>query len=82
MTKTVILDAAQPNLVHTRLDCNHHVGLLELIEQQFGGSPDYADELEEAAFHAGLIVPAEWAEHARPCPHCTLVAAPYWLAAA
>ncbi|MEQ1703150.1 MAG: hypothetical protein ABMA25_23845 [Ilumatobacteraceae bacterium] len=81
-THTVIFDLHQPNLAHTRLDCSEHVGFLEFIEQQLGEWSGDADEVEHAAFLAGLLVPAGQAEHARPCPHCTLVAAPYWLAAA
>lgn len=81
-TRTVIFDLRQPNLAHTRLDCSHHVGFLEFIEQQLGGWSGDLDEVEQAAFAAGLLAPAAQAEHARPCPHCTLVAAPYWLAAA
>ena len=30
----------------------------------------------------GLVSPAHLVHQARPCPHCTLVAAPYWLSAA
>lgn len=82
MTNNVILDVHRPNFAHTRLDCSEHVGFLEFIEAQLGGWSGDADEVEEAAFHAGLLIPAAWAEHARPCPHCTLVAAPFWLAAA
>ncbi len=82
MTNTVIFDLQQPNLAHTRLDCSHHLGFLEFIEDALGGWSGDADEVEAAAIDAGLMVPASLADRAKPCPHCTLVAAPYWRAAA
>ncbi len=82
MTNTVIFDLHQPNLAHTRLDCSRHEGFFEFVEAQLGQWSGDADEFEAAAFQTGLVVPAELADHARPCPHCTLVAAPYWRAAA
>ena len=85
MTNTVLFDLHTPNLAHTRLDCSEHHGFLEFIEAQLADH-DWSgdlDEIEAAAFRAGLLVPAELADdRARPCPHCTLVAAPYWRSAA
>jgi len=82
MTNTVIFDVQRPNVAHTQLLCSQHHGFLEFVESHLGEWSGDADVVEAAAFEAGLLVPAEWAEHAVPCPHCTLVAAPYWLPAA
>lgn len=78
----VIFDIDQPNLVHTKLDCSEHVGLVDVVDQWFGGPCDDPDVVEEVAFRHGLIAAAALVERGKPCEHCTLVAAPLWLAAA
>jgi hypothetical protein len=78
----VIFDIDQPDLVHTKLDCIEHVGLIDVVDQWFGGPCDDPDVVEEVAFRHGLIAAAELVERGTPCPHCTLVAAPLWRAAA
>jgi hypothetical protein len=78
----VIIDAEQGELAHTRLDCPAHVGLIDLVESHLGESCDDPATVLDVAGRLGLVVVAEVAEHARPCPSCTLVAAPFWRAAA
>ena len=78
----VIFDIDRPNLVHTRLDCPDHVGLVDVVDQWFGGACDDPDVVEEVAFRHGLIADAELVKRGKPCEHCTLVAAPLWRAAA
>jgi hypothetical protein len=78
----VIFDIDQPDLVHTKLDCSEHVGLVDVVDQWFGGPCDDPDVVEEVAFRHGLIAAAALVERGKPCEHCTLVAAPLWLAAA
>jgi hypothetical protein len=78
----VIFDIDRPNLVHTRLDCPDHVGLVDVVDQWFGGPCDDPDVVEEVAFRHGLIADAELVVRGKPCEHCTLVAAPLWRAAA
>ena len=78
----VIFDIDRPNLVHTRLDCADHVGLVDVVDQWFGGPCDDPDVVEEVAFRHGLIADAELVKRGTPCEHCTLVAAPLWRAAA
>ena len=78
----VIFDIDRPNLVHTRLDCADHVGLVDVVDQWFGGPCDDIDVVEEVAFRHGLIADAELVKRGTPCEHCTLVAAPLWRAAA
>jgi hypothetical protein len=78
----VIFDIDQPNLVHTRLDCNEHVGLIDVVDQWFGGPCDDPDVVEAVAFRHGLIADADLVQRGTPCAHCTLVAAPLWRAAA
>jgi hypothetical protein len=81
-SRFVIFDIDRPDLVHTKLDCTEHVGLIDVVDQWFGGPCDDPDVLEEVAFRHGLIAAAELVERGTPCPHCTLVAAPLWRAAA
>jgi hypothetical protein len=78
----VIFDIDRPNLVHTRLDCPDHVGLVDVVDQWFGGPCDDPDVVEEVAFRHGLIADADLVVRGKPCEHCTLVAAPLWRAAA
>ena len=78
----VIFDIDRPNLVHTRLDCADHVGLIDVVDQWFGGPCDDPDVVEEVAFRHGLIADADLVARGTPCEHCTLVAAPFWRAAA
>jgi hypothetical protein len=78
----VVFDIDRPEIVHTRLDCIDHVGLIDVVDQWYGGPCDDPEVVEEVAFRHGLLVPAELVERGKPCPHCTLVAAPLWLAAA
>ena len=78
----VIFDIDRPNLVHTKLDCSEHIGLVDVVDQWFGGPCDDPDVVEEVAFRHGLVAAAELVERGTPCPHCTLVAAPLWRAAA
>ncbi|HSB87443.1 MAG TPA: hypothetical protein VLD86_14105 [Ilumatobacteraceae bacterium] len=81
-SRYVIFDVDRADLVHTKLDCIDHVGLIDVVDQWFGGPCDDPQVVEEVAFRHGLIVPAELVRRGRPCEHCTLVAAPLWLAAA
>jgi len=78
----VIFDIDRPNLVHTRLDCSDHVGLVDVVDQWFGGPCDDPDVVEEVAFRHGLVADADLVKRGKPCPNCTLVAAPLWRAAA
>ncbi len=77
----VIFDIDRPNVVHTKLDCSEHIGLVDVVDQWFGGPCDDPDVVEEVAFRHGLIAAAALVERGTPCPHCTLVAAPLWRAA-
>lgn len=81
-TRYVIFDIDRPNLVHTKLDCEDHIGLVDLADQWYGGPCLDPEIVEEVAFRHGLLVPAELVQRGTPCEHCTLVAAPYWRAAA
>lgn len=81
MTNTVILDIQQPNLAHTRVDCSHHDGAIEAVED-LGYAVDDPEVFEAALDLLGLVVPRHLADGLRACPHCTLVAAPVWRAAA
>jgi hypothetical protein len=82
MTNTLIFDVDRPDLAHTRLDCPDHLGLIELVETYLGGPCDDPVTVEHVADVHGLLAPSHLVHQARPCPACTLVAAPYWLAAA
>ena len=82
MTRTLVFDLVRPNVAHTRIDCPDHVGLIELVEAELGHSCDDPDLVEEIAARHGLVAEAHLVHQARPCPSCTLVAAPYWLSAA
>ncbi|HEY7627419.1 MAG TPA: hypothetical protein VH761_10140, partial [Ilumatobacteraceae bacterium] len=55
----VIFDVDRPDLVHTRLDCPDHVGLIDVVDQWFGGPCDDPDVVEEVAFRHGLIALAD-----------------------
>ncbi|MEY2581000.1 MAG: hypothetical protein QOE09_849 [Ilumatobacteraceae bacterium] len=81
-SRFVIFDIDRPDVVHTRLDCSQHVGLVDVVDQWFGGPCDDPDVVEEVAFRHGLIAAAELVQRGTPCQHCTLVAAPLWRAAA
>jgi hypothetical protein len=81
MTNYVYFDAVRPNLAHTRIDCPNQLGLLEEAES-LGYDVTDPDVMEAVADLLGLAVPAEFADRATPCGHCTLVAAPLWRAAA
>lgn len=81
-TRYVIFDIDRLNLVHTKLDCEDHIGLVDLADQWYGGPCLDPEIVEEVAFRHGLLVPAELVQRGTPCEHCTLVAAPYWRAAA
>jgi hypothetical protein len=76
----VVFDVDRPNLVHAKLDCSEHIGLVDIVDQWFGGPCDDPEVVEEVAFRHGLLAAADLAR-GTPCPHCTLVAAPMWLAA-
>lgn len=78
----LVFDVDTPDLAHTRIDCPEHLGLIELVETYVGGPCDDPDMVEYVAAIHGLVAPAHLVHQARPCPTCTLVAAPYWLAAA
>jgi hypothetical protein len=78
----VIFDVELDGLVHTRLDCDAHVGLIDAIESRLGARCDDPALVLDVADRLGLIAPAALADHARPCARCTLVAAPFWRAAA
>lgn len=82
MTRTLVFDLVRPAVAHTRIDCPDNLGLIELVEAALGGGCDDPDVAEDIAARHGLMVDAHLVHQARPCPHCTLVAAPYWLAAA
>ena len=82
MTRNLIFDVDTPNLAHTRIDCSQHLGLIELVETYLGHPCDDPVTVEHVAALHGLVSPAHLVHHARPCATCTLVAAPYWLAAA
>jgi hypothetical protein len=81
MTNHVYFDAVRPNLAHTRIDCANYLGLAEEAEALGYDSSD-PDLMDAVADLLGLVVPAEFADRATPCHHCTLVAAPLWRAAA
>jgi hypothetical protein len=81
MTNTVILDIYQPLLAHTRVDCSQHFGAVEAVEA-LGYPVDDPDVFEAALDLLGLVVPRHLADGLHACPHCTLVAAPVWRAAA
>ena len=78
----VVFDVDVPSLAHTRIDCPEHLGLIELVETFLGHTCDDPEVVEHIADLHGLVSPAHLVHQARPCHHCTLVAAPYWLAAA
>lgn len=78
----VIFDLDTPGLAHTRIDCAEHLGLIELVETYLGHPCDDPEIVEYVADVHGLVAEAHLVHQARPCHHCTLVAAPYWLAAA
>jgi hypothetical protein len=82
MTQTLIFDVDMPDLAHTRIDCPDHLGLIELVETYLGRPCDDPTTVEHVAAIHGLVSPAHLVHQARPCARCTLVAAPYWLAAA
>ena len=71
-----------PEVAHTRIDCPDNGGLIELVETYLGTACDDPMVFEYVADMHGLVAPAHLVHQARPCPHCTLVAAPYWLSAA
>jgi hypothetical protein len=81
-TRTLVFDADRPEIAHTRIDCPDHLGLIELVETFVGGPCDDPEIVEHVAHAHGLLIEAHLVLQAQPCPHCTLVAAPYWLAAA
>lgn len=74
---TLILDLHNSDLAHTRIDCSAHIALADLLM-----SVDDIDAAFEIAANEGLLMPSYLAEGVRACPHCTLVAAPVWRAAA
>jgi hypothetical protein len=78
----VYFDVDQPDIAHTRIDCSENGGLIELVETYLGRSCDDPMMFEYVADVHGLVSPAHLVHQARPCAHCTLVAAPYWLSAA
>jgi hypothetical protein len=80
--RTLIFDVDQPDLAHTRIDCADHLGLIELVETYLGHPCDDPVTVEHVADIHGLVTAAHLVHQARPCPTCTLVAAPLWLAAA
>ncbi|MBI5090063.1 MAG: hypothetical protein HZB15_14700 [Actinobacteria bacterium] len=82
MTNTLVFDVDQPDLAHTRIDCPDHLGLIELVETYLGQPCDDPITIEHVAAVHGLVSPAHLVHQARPCTTCTLVAAPYWRAAA
>jgi hypothetical protein len=81
MTSHVYFDAVRHSMAHTRIDCPNQLGLLEEVEA-LGYDTTDPDIVEAVADLLGLVVPVGLAERATPCSHCTLVAAPYWRAAA
>jgi hypothetical protein len=76
------VDVDRSDLVHTRLDCPEHIGLVDLVDTYMGGPCDDPDVAEHVAAAHGLIVPAHLVHEAHACPRCTLVAAPHWRIAA
>ena len=78
----VFFDVDRPEVAHTRIDCVENGGLIELVETYLGQPCDDPTMFEHVAEVHGLVAPAHLVHQARPCPHCTLVAAPYWLSAA
>jgi hypothetical protein len=78
----VFFDVDHPGVAHTRIDCPENGGLIELVETYLGTPCDDPMMFEYVADMHGLVSPAHLVHQARPCPHCTLVAAPYWLSAA
>ena len=82
MTRTIVFDLTRPTVAHTRIDCPDNLGLIELFEAQLGMACDDPDLAEDIAARHGLVVEARLVHQATPCYRCTLVAAPYWLAAA
>lgn len=78
----VYFDVDHPEVAHTRIDCPENGGLIELVETYLGTPCDDPMMFEYVADVHGLVSPAHLVHQARPCPHCTLVAAPYWLSAA
>ncbi len=78
----VFFDVDHPEIAHTRIDCVENGGLIELVETYLGQPCDDPMMVEYVADLHGLVAPAHLVHQARPCPHCTLVAAPYWLSAA
>jgi len=78
----VFFDVDHPEVAHTRIDCPDNGGLIELVETYLGRSCDDPMVFEYVADLHGLVAPAHLVHQARPCAHCTLVAAPYWLTAA
>ncbi len=78
----VFFDVDHPEVAHTRIDCPDNGGLIELVETYLGTACDDPMMFEYVADLHGLVAPARLVHQARPCPQCTLVAAPYWLSAA
>ena len=78
----VFFDVDHPEVAHTRIDCPDNGGLIELVESYLGTACDDPVMFEYVADVHGLVAPAHLVHQARPCPRCTLVAAPYWLGAA
>ena len=81
-THHVFFDVDHPEVAHTRLDCPENGGLIELVETYLGQPCDDPAMFEYVADVHGLVAPAHLVHQARPCPHCTLVAAPFWRSAA
>ena len=78
----VYFDVDHPEVAHTRIDCPENGGLIELVETYLGHACDDPMIFEYVADVHGLVSPAHLVHQARPCAHCTLVAAPYWRSAA
>ncbi|MFN8023157.1 MAG: hypothetical protein U0Q03_16640 [Acidimicrobiales bacterium] len=78
----VFFDVDHPEVAHTRIDCPENGGLIELVETYLGGPCDDPVMFEYVADVHGFVSPAHLVHQARPCPHCTLVAAPSWRTAA
>ena len=74
---TLILDLHDSDLAHTRIDCDAHAALTDLLV-----ATEDLDQAFEIADQHGLLLPSYLAEGIRACPQCTLVAAPLWRAAA
>ena len=81
-THHVFFDVDHPEVAHTRIDCPENGGLIELVETYLGHACDDPMIFEYVADVHGLVSPAHLVHQARPCGHCTLVAAPYWRSAA